>query len=88
MENMNPSLIVTIIWILVISTVGMLPQRFHKRLGFPMLALFPFVLGYLVVDMGLWWALALFAGALSIYRYPARYYGRALWRKVRGRAAE
>jgi len=48
-----------------------------------MLALFPFVLIYLGWEMGAWWAIGLFAAALSIYRYPARYYGLALWRKLR-----
>ncbi len=85
MENMNISLIVTIVWILVISAIGMLPMRFHKRLGFPMLMLFPFVLAYLAWDLGVWWALALFAGALSIFRYPARYFGLIAWRKLTGK---
>ena len=81
---MTVSLIVTMVWILAISLVGMLPRSFHKPLGFPMLVLFPAVLIYLAVDTGPWWALALFAAGLSIFRYPARYYGRFLWRKLRG----
>ena len=32
-------------------------------------------------------ALALLAAALSIFRYPAKYYGLALWRKLTGRPA-
>ncbi|MDA0222995.1 MAG: DUF2484 family protein [Proteobacteria bacterium] len=84
---MNVSLLVTIAWILVVSFVGMLPRDYHKRFGFPMLILFPFVLGYLAWDMGLYWALALLAAALSIFRYPAKYYGLALWRKLTGRPA-
>ena len=74
----------TIGWVLVISAVGMLPMRFHKRFGFPMLALFPVVLAYLGWEMGVWWAVGLFAAALSIYRYPARYYGRMVWHKLTG----
>ncbi|MFT5161406.1 MAG: hypothetical protein ACI9ZD_003025, partial [Paracoccaceae bacterium] len=35
-------------------------------------------------ELGIWWALALFVGGLSIFRYPARYYGLILWRKLRG----
>ncbi len=87
MENMNLSLLVTILWILMVSGVGMLPRRFHKRFGFPMLLLFPFVLVYLIFDMGIWWGLLLFAGALSIFRYPARYFGRILWQKMTGGAS-
>jgi len=84
---MNTSLVITIIWVLAVSCVGMLPRDYHKRLGFPMLALFPFVLGYLAWDLGPYWALALLAAAASIFRYPAKYYGLALWRKLAGRPA-
>ena len=83
---MSISLGVTIAWVLVISAIGMLPMRFHKRFGFPMLMLFPFVLVFLAYDLGFWWAPALFVGALSIFRYPARYFGLKLWRKLRGEA--
>jgi len=82
---MTVSLIVTILWVLVISLIGMLPMRFHKRLGFPMLAIFPFVLVYLAYDTGIWWAVGLFAAGLSIYRYPAKYYGRKVWSRLTGR---
>ena len=47
-------LLPTILWVLLISAVGMLPQRFHKRFGFPLLALFPFVLAHLAWAMGPW----------------------------------
>ncbi|GEM_PF-1425243 len=82
--DLSPVLLVTIIWVLVISVIGMLPMRFHWRFGLPMLLLFPVILLWLGWSMGIWWALALLAGALSIYRYPARHYGRMLWRKLRG----
>lgn len=81
---MSASVAVTIVWVLVISGVGMLPMRFHWRLGFPMLLLFPLVLIYLGWEMGIWWSVGLFAAALSIYRYPARHYTRKLWHKVKG----
>ncbi len=85
---MNTSLLVTIAWVLVVSLVGMLLSKFHKRFGFPLLAMFPFVLVYLGWETGFFWALGLFVAALSIFRYPARYYGRALWRKVSGGPAK
>ncbi|MFT4714905.1 MAG: hypothetical protein ACI861_000714 [Paracoccaceae bacterium] len=75
---------ITIAWIFVISIIGMSPMRFHRRFALPMLALFPIVLGLLAWELGIWWALALFVGGLSIFRYPARYYGLILWRKLRG----
>ena len=81
---MSPALIAAILWVLAVSAVAMLPQRFHKRLGFPLLALLPGLLIWLGLALGPLWALALLAGGLSIYRYPARHYGRALWRRLRG----
>jgi len=84
---MTPSLIATILWVIVISGVGMLPMRFHKRFGFPMLAVFPFVLGYLAYDTGVWWAVGLFVAGLSIFRYPVRYFARLAWRRVFGGGA-
>jgi len=87
LENLNLSLIVTIFWIIAISLVGMLPMRFHWRLGLPMLCLFPVVLIWLGWSMGLWWAVGLLAGGVSIYRYPARHYGRKLLARLRGHSA-
>lgn len=84
---MSYSILVTIIWILVVSAVGMMPRAFHKPFGFPLLAMFPVVLVYLGWEMGFFWALGLFLAGLSIFRYPARYYGLALWRKLRGQSA-
>lgn len=84
---MSWSLLTTIGWILVVSLVGMMPRSQHKKFGFPLLALFPVVLGFLAWELGFWWALGLFLAALSIYRYPARYYGLALWRKITGKVA-
>lgn len=82
---MIDGLAVTVLWVLVISGVGMLPRRFHWRFGFPMLMLFPLVLAYLAYDKGMWWALGLCVAALSIYRYPAKHYGLALLRKATGK---
>ncbi|MCB1367255.1 MAG: DUF2484 family protein [Rhodobacteraceae bacterium] len=81
---MNTSLIIAIVWVLVISAIGMLPRRFHPYLGLPMLALLPFILGYIAYDAGPYWALGLLIGAISIFRYPLRYFGRLLWQRLRG----
>jgi len=84
---MSASLLVTIGWVLAISFVGMLPRSQHRRFGFPLLALFPFVLFYLGWQMGIYWALGLLAAGVSIFRYPARYFGRILWHKLTHRDA-
>lgn len=83
---MNYSLIAAIVWVLIISGIGMLPRRFHPYLGLPMLALLPFLLAYIAYDAGPYWALGLLIGAISIFRYPLRYFGRLAWRKLRSRA--
>lgn len=75
-----------ILWVLAVSTVGMLPRKWHPRLGLPMLVLLPFVLWGLAADLGVWWAVGLFVGALSIFRYPAKYFGLYLWHRVTGTA--
>ncbi len=84
---MNGSFLVTIAWVLAISFVGMLPMSYHKRFGFPLLAIFPFVLVYLGWQNGIYWSLALLLAALSIYRHPAKYYGLLLWHKISGKGA-
>jgi len=81
-------LFVAVGWIILISGVGMLPRRFHWRFGLPMLVLFPVVLAYFAWDTGPYWGLALFVAALSIYRYPVKHFGLALYRKVTGKAAD
>jgi len=85
---MNLSLLLMIAWVLSVSLVGMLPRVLHKRLGFPLLALLPFLLADVGWELGIWWALGLTAAALSIYRYPAKYYGLRLLAKLTGRAAD
>ena len=82
---MSPPLIGAVIWVLAVSAVGMGPRRYHKRLGFPLLALLVPLTLWLWIGAGPGWALGLIAGALSIYRYPARYYTRALWKRVNPR---
>jgi hypothetical protein len=73
-----------ILWVLAVSGVGMMPRKWHPRLGLPLLVLLPVVLWGLAADLGPWWAVGLFVGALSIFRYPAKYFGLFLWRKLRG----
>ena len=80
---MTPPLLWLIAWILAVSVVGFLPSRFHKRFGFPLLVLFVPLLIYVGWSLGLAWAVGVFVAGLSIYRYPARYYGRLLLGKLR-----
>lgn len=79
---MNYPVLATIVWVLMVSFVGMLPRRFHKRFGFPLLLAFPIVVILLWRELGWIWGMALILAGLSIYRYPARYYGLALLRRL------
>ena len=75
------SLLAAALWVLAISAIGLAPQRFHKPLGLPMLALFLPLVAWVAWDTGRWWALALLAGGLSIFRHPLRWAGRRLARR-------
>jgi hypothetical protein len=81
---MTGAFLAAILWVLAVSAVGMMPRKWHPRLGLPMLALLPVVLAWLAIAVGPWWAVGLFVGALSIFRYPAKYFGLFLWRKLSG----
>ncbi len=84
MAQLSPSLLAAIGWVIVISVIGMLPRRFHPWLGLPMLvALIP-LLVWIGYDAGIWWVVGLLAGAMSIFRYPLRYFLRFLLSRLRG----
>ncbi len=74
------------IWIILVSIVAMVPYPQHRPYALAMLILFPFLLAALWIQMGWIWALALFLGALSIYRYPAIFLAKWLKRRFRGNA--
>jgi len=79
------SIIATCLWVVLVSGIGMAPRRFHKPVGLPMLLLFFPLVAWISVDLGWIWGAGLFLAGLSIFRYPARYFGLALWQKVRRR---
>lgn len=64
------------VWILLVSTVPLIPFPQHKPYAIAMLVLFPVLLVLIALDFGVLWTALLFAGAVSIYRYSA---GLLLW---------
>ena len=81
------SILATCLWVLAVSVVGMMPRRFHKPAGFPLMFLFFPLLVWVGYEMGWIWAVVLLFAGLSIFRYPAKYYGLLLWRRITGRGA-
>lgn len=72
------------VWVILVSIVALMPFPQHKPYAIAMLALFPFVLAAVTFEYGRVWALVLFLGAASIYRYPLIYGAKTLWRKITG----
>ncbi len=73
------------VWVILISLVALMPYPQHRPYALAMLVLFPFVLGAVAWEFGWLWALLLFLGAASIYRYPLIFLVKWLRRKVRAR---
>ena len=73
------------VWIVLVSIVALMPFPQHKPYALAMLLLFPVLLILIGIEWGWLFAAAFFIAALSIYRYPARYLARHLWRRIGGR---
>ncbi len=73
-----------LVWVVLVSLVALMPFPQHKPYAVAMLVLFPAVLVAVAVDFGVLWAVLLFLAALSIYRYPALFAAKYLWRRLRG----
>lgn len=77
---MNPSLIAAIVWVLVGSFCAMLPMRYQRWIGGPLLLAVPVLIYWLYRDFGFWIVVVAVLAFLSMFRYPLR----LLYRKVRG----
>lgn len=83
-DRMSVAFLIACVWLTICCIVGMIPHRNHKPHAVMLLLPFPFILAAVAWDLGFWWALALFAAALSIFRYPALWLGKFIWGKVKG----
>jgi len=61
------------VWIFLVLAAALIPYPRHRPDAIALLVLFPVLLVLIAMAYGLVWALVFFAGAVSIYRYPARY---------------
>ncbi len=59
------------VWIILVSIVAMMPYPQHRPYALSMLILFPFLMAAIWIEWGWIFAMLLFLGGLSIYRYPA-----------------
>ena len=78
------SALLGLIWIVLVSAVALMPYPQHRPYAGAMLILFPVLLVMIGVEWGWLFAAAFFIAALSIYRYPARYLARYVWRRIGG----
>jgi len=70
----SSSLIIGAIWVIAATVTALLPMRLQFPPGFTLLALAPFVIGFIGYEHGPWLALAGFAGFVSMFRRPLFYY--------------
>ncbi|MEM9428988.1 MAG: DUF2484 family protein [Pseudomonadota bacterium] len=80
------SLALGCIWVILVSSVAMMPYPQHRPYALALLVVFPALLMAIRVELGPLAALAFLAAALSIYRHPARFalsWIRRRWRQRR-----
>ena len=81
---MTNSLIFGFIWVLAGAFTAMLPMRYQKWTGLPLLLAAPVLIWLIGADYG-WWAAAIALLAFgSMFRFPLRY----LWKRLRGQEVE
>ncbi|MFK7746495.1 MAG: DUF2484 family protein [Roseobacter sp.] len=63
-----------VLWVLASSVVAMLPMRHQYVPGVMLLVAAPFLIGWIVVSLSWWAALAALAAFVSMYRNPLKYF--------------
>lgn len=77
------SIVLACLWALIACVIGMLPSRIHWPAAWLLIAAGIPILGFVTLQMGPWWGLAVLAGGASVLRWPLLYLGR--W--LRGRTS-
>lgn len=77
---MDYSMIFAALWVICATIVAMLPMRLQFPPGFVLLVCAPVLVVWLGYVHGWFWSVAAFAGFVSMFRNPIRYY----WRKWTG----
>lgn len=80
---MTTSLILACIWLLVANVVAMLPTKdAHWTSAYVLIAVGLPLVGFVIYENGLFWGLAVLVAGAWILRWPVRYLGRWIRRKV------
>ena len=79
------SLIAGLVWLVAANLAGMLPSRDkHWRRAYVLIATGLPLAVWILATAGGWWALAFFAAAASVLRWPLIYLGRWLRGRIKG----
>ena len=80
---MTWSLIAAFLWLIVANVKAMFPSRdAHWRFAYGMIALGVPILGWVTYENGPWVGLIAMAAGISILRWPVRYLGRWISRRL------
>lgn len=80
---MTLSLMLALAWMVVANIVALFPsRRNHWPAAYVLIAVGIPLLGYVTLENGPWVGLLILAGAVSILRWPVRYFGRWLRRNL------
>ncbi len=79
---MNLSLILAVLWFIVANVIALIPsKRSHWPQAYGLIGIGIPLLGFVTYQNGPWIGLLIFAGGVSILRWPVIY----LWRWLRGK---
>ena len=81
---MSLSLVAACIWVFCATATALLPMRHQYIPGVTLLILAPVLILWLGSDLGWGWSLAAFAGFVSMFRNPLRYF----YARARGQSPE
>ena len=73
---MSLSLTLSVFWVLSLSAVALMPMKYQRFFGLPLLIATPFLAGFVAYQHGIWLLLLFIAAAVSMFRRPLVYFGR------------
>lgn len=83
---MTLSLTLAALWALTANILAMVPSRdSHWTRAYVLIAAGIPILGFVTLENGPWWGLAVLAAGMSVLRWPVIYFGR--WLRARAAAA-
>ncbi|WP_071675080.1 DUF2484 family protein [Nioella nitratireducens] len=76
------SLTLASLWGLTACLLGLAPSRYHWPAAFALIAAGIPLLGFVTMQVGPWWGLALLGAGVSVLRWPVYYAGRWLRQRI------